>query len=260
MRIAPDVALWKDILQADEENDAYFAARAELPGVVLFTSERDDAPEFDVAVIRRVPDADADAALRAVIDHFRTRGRRPRVRLTPLSTPADWPGRLRRAGFIETPERLVYFAIPETARLAASAAVRIERAVSSDDADRFSAIQSVGFGLGAAHRQWDRELARRHLAEGRHVFYLAFLDGRPVGAARRITRAGGPTALAALATLPEARRRGVGTSLLRRMTDDARSDGSATIFGAVVPDSYAASLYDRLGFVHLFATRTFAGV
>ena len=64
--------------------------------------------------------------------------------------------------------------------------------------------------------------------------------------------------MAALATLPEARGRGVGTSLLARMVDDGRRAGSRMIFGAVIPGTYPAAMYGRLGFVHLFETRAFA--
>ena len=79
-------------------------------------------------------------------------------------------------------------------------------------------------------------------------------------AARSIHLTDGVTAMAALATLPEARGRGVGVAVLKRMIQDARSEGSRVIFWTVVPGSYAAGMYSRLGFVTLFQTRSFAAV
>lgn len=257
MRGDPKCRLWQAIVQADESNAAFFAQRSELPGVVLFCAERADA-EFDMAWIYGVPPAHADATLQAIVCYFRDRGRRPRVRLNPLSTPANWPSRLRRAGFVETDERLTYFSVPEMAPLSTNPAVHVERVVSLEDGDRFSAIQIAGFDLAAERWEWERERVQRHLAASEHAFYLASLDGRVVGAAKSTRVAGGPTGLAALATLPDARGRGVGTSLLSRMIDDARSAGSTVIFGTVCSGSYAAGMYDRLGFISLFATRTFA--
>jgi GNAT superfamily N-acetyltransferase len=106
-------------------------------------------------------------------------------------------------------------------------------------------------------QEWDRELAWRHVAAGRHAFDVAFLHDRPVGAARSARLPGALTSLAALTTLPAARGRGVGTSLLARMIEDARVAGSGTIFGAIVAGSYVAGMYDRLGFAPRFETRTF---
>ena len=259
MIVTSDPRLWEQIFRADEANQAYFAERFALPGVTLFRAERPDAPEFDVAFVYRVPAMAADEALRAIAEHFREHGRRPHVRLSPVSAPADWPRRLRGAGFVETGERLDYFLAPGTVRLTANPAVRVERVNSQEDGDTFSAIQAAGFSIPPEHRGWDRELAHRHMAAGRHVFYLASLDGRAVGAARSIRLASRMTAMAALATLPEARGRGVGTSLLARMIEDARMAGSRVIFGTIIPGSYAAGMYARLGFVSLFGTRTFAG-
>jgi GNAT superfamily N-acetyltransferase len=249
---------WERILRLDEANQAYFAERVALPQIALFRSEREDAPEFDVAVVYRVARTEADAALLAVKRYFRGHGRRARVRLSPVSAPADWPRRLMRAGFAETGDRLDYFSVPETVRLAASPAVDIRRAVSAEESDVFSAIQVAGFALPAEHHAWERDLFHRHLAARRHSYYLAAIDGQPVGAARSIRWPNGITALAALATLPEARGHGVGTSLLARMIEDARMAGSRTIFGTVIPGSDADRMYARRGFARLFATRTYA--
>jgi ribosomal protein S18 acetylase RimI-like enzyme len=252
-----DSNLCEQVLRSDETNLAYFSTRADVPGATLFCAERDDAPEFDVAVIYRVPADDADATLRTIIDFFQRQGRRPRIRLSPMSSPADWPCRLQGAGFVETDERFLYILVPETLHLPGNPAVRIERAVSLEDADRFSAIQVAGFDVPVEHQGWDQALARRHLAADQHNLYLAWLDGRAVGSGRSIHLAGGVTAMAALATLPEARGRGVGVAVLRQMIQDARLAGSQVIFWSVMADSYAAGMYSRLGFATLFQTRSF---
>jgi predicted GNAT family acetyltransferase len=254
---AANDTLWEQILRADEANQAYFAERAELPGVSLFCAERADAPEFDVALIYGVSEDAADATLRTIADYYRERGRQPRVRLSPVSMPADWPDRLERAGFAEAGERFVYFSAPKLLQLQTNSAVRVVRAVTAEDGDRFSAIQVIGFAIPPAHQEWDRQLAQRHLAAGQHAFYLAWLDGQVVGAARSIRLPNGMTAMAALATIPDACGRGIGTSLLARMVKDARKDGSRVSFGAVVAGSYAAGMYERLGFAFHFETRTF---
>jgi predicted GNAT family acetyltransferase len=250
-------AHWERVLRAEEIDQTYYADRSQLPGVTVFTSQRADAPEFDLAVVYRVPTGDADAVLAAVVRHLRERGRRPRVRLTPLSTPRDWPERLRRHGFVEVAERHVFIELPVTARLPANPEVVVRRATSPEDADLFSTILVAGYEVPAVHQEWDRMLARRHLAAGGRSFYLAWLDGQAVGAASSVHHASGVTSLYVLTTLPVARRHGVATSLLARMAGDARSAGSRAVFGVTDPAGGAIELYERLGFVRLFETRTF---
>ena len=174
---------WEEILRADEANQAYFAERAELPGVALFRAERADAPEFDFALIYRVVQCDADATLKAIDRQFRRWGRRARVRLSSSSTPGDWPQRLQKAGFLETDDRFDYFSVPETVNPSTNPGVSIRRVVSLEDGDMFSKIQVAGFDIPPEHQEWDRALVHRHLASGDFNFYLASLEGRPVGAA-----------------------------------------------------------------------------
>jgi ribosomal protein S18 acetylase RimI-like enzyme len=252
-----DLDLWERILRADETYLAYFGESCELPGVSLFTAERPDAPEFDLAVIYRVTPSEADATLRAILCHFRARRRAPRVRLTPVSAPPDWPQRLERAGFVESDERLIYHLIPDSLRLPSNPAVEIRRAVTPAEVEQFSAVQVAGFQVPEAHREWDRALALRHLARGDRIYYLASLDGQLVGAAAMTLLPQGVAALWGGTTLPGARRSGVGTSLIQHRVDEARAAGSTVLFGTAAAGSYAASLQERMGFQRLFATRTF---
>ena len=99
MLLSHDKTVWDRVLRADERFYGYFADRLEMPGAVLFIAERPDAPEFDLAFIGSVAEDKADATLSRIKRHFRAHGRTPRIRLTPLSLPGDWPEILRRAGF-----------------------------------------------------------------------------------------------------------------------------------------------------------------
>ena len=84
-------------------------------------------------------------------------------------------------------------------------------------------------------------LARRSLEAGLYRYYVACLDGRPAGAASaRIDK--GLAGIYGVATLPEARRRGVGTALVGHIVEEGRREGCDAAFLSAEPGSYAAGL------------------
>ena len=249
--------LWRDVWYADDVNIAYFAARTARPGVVMFTAERDDAPEFDLARIYQAHPGPDDATLQAITRHYAPIARRPRLQLSPWSSATEWATCLQSAGYVSVPESLDYFLVPSSTTLRPNRDVRVDRVTAAVDADRFSAVQGAGFDLSPAHCAWDRDLARRHWAGKTYAMYLATLAGRAVGAARSARLPNGITVLAALATVPEARGQGVATSIFTRMIADARNAGSHLICGAVDSGGYAARMYQALGFVTLFTSPVF---
>ena len=252
-----DHELWDQVWHADDVNVAYFATAYRLPGVVMFFAERDDAPEFDVARIHHVPRGAESATIQAIIQHYARHGRRPRLQLGPLHA-AVWDEPLRQASLVRCAGDLDYFAVPRSLRLPEAQDVRVLQVESAADAESFSTVQAAGFGLSPEHHAWDLELVHRHRRGGCHSFYMAMLAGQVVGAARRAHLPDGTVVLAALATLPAARGRGVGTSILACMIDDAWQAGARVVCGAVDSGSEPARMYQRLGFQTLFTTPFFA--
>ena len=223
----------------------------------MFFADRFDAPDFDVAVVYGEAGSEAEHTTATIVDMYRCEGRRPRIRLSPGVASGSWSEALLRNGFTPAAEQVAFFTVPPTLGFAESPAVTVTRAFRQDEAEIFSSLQVSGFGLGDANADWDRELTHRRMAEDAHHFYLAWINDQPVGAARCIHLANGVTSLAALATLPVARNQGVGTSLLARMTADARHLGSEVVTGTVHPGSPAARMYEGLGFNVQFVVETF---
>jgi GNAT superfamily N-acetyltransferase len=100
------------------------------------------------------------------------------------------------------------------------------RTAGSGDLDLVAGLHGLG-APGPAHRRaWARMAASPEV-----TVYLAERSGRPVGTATltllpNITYGGAPSALIeAVTVIPEARRRGVATALLRRALADAGAAG-----------------------------------
>jgi ribosomal protein S18 acetylase RimI-like enzyme len=86
------------------------------------------------------------------------------------------------------------------------------------------------------------------------MFYIAYLDHKPAGVCLFVLT-DGVAGIYAVATLPEFRKKGVATTLMKRGIHDAREKGCQTITLQVSTGSYAESLYRKLGFDVRFIAR-----
>jgi ribosomal protein S18 acetylase RimI-like enzyme len=140
------------------------------------------------------------------------------------------------------------------------------RRVDADDPDleRILAVASVAFSHGgtasgeagmaerdavAATQAVDRTRFRQRIAGGATVLYLAEDVRGPVasGAHQPVD---GVSEIVGVATLPTARRAGLGAAVTSALVDDALAGGVGTVFLSAASDE-VARIYERLGFVRV---------
>lgn len=207
-------------------------------------------PFFNSVVATDVDAAGAGAAIERVI----ARARRRRVPVLwwtgPRTRPADLGARLERRGFArddEAPGMAL-----ELARLAAPAPrpgeLTVERVESGAALAAFVATFRQGFGIDAAfERPWIDWLATLGLGDGspmRH--FLARWAGEPVGTAT-VLLAAGVAGVYNVATLPAARRRGIGAETTRAALAAAR-DGDGRHWAILHSSPMGVRVYRALGF------------
>ena len=132
------------------------------------------------------------------------------------------------------------------------------------DMARILAIASVAFGTAgtavgsAGPAERDARAAadpivptrmRDRIRAGLTVLYVAEDDDGPLasGAHQPVD---GVTEIVGVATLPSARRRGLGAAITAALIEDARADGVRSIFLSAADDD-VARIYERVGFVRL---------
>jgi N-acetylglutamate synthase len=94
-------------------------------------------------------------------------------------------------------------------------------------------------------------IARRVLGAADHPVFASVRDGDQVIAIVRGALAGGWLGVTALEVLPSARRRGLGSHLMRGLADWAAERGARSIYLQVdTANEVAVRFYDRLGFYH----------
>jgi ribosomal protein S18 acetylase RimI-like enzyme len=195
------------------------------------------------------PVDDPDAALDAVEAFARVHGIDACVQVSPASEPADLPSRLAARGYVAEARTLVQVAD------AAAVAERLTGAVPADpalqitvadapDAAWLDAWWSVDGRGGSA----ELAVARRILERGPSV-YAAVRDGDRVLATARLALVGGWGGLFAVATRPEARRRGLSRAAMAAAVDAGRERGITALWLQVVEENAGArALYAGLGF------------
>ena len=137
-------------------------------------------------------------------------------------------------------------------RVAANPQVQVRAAPAQAGLADAVRVQSEGFGGGGRVEEGVAR-AEQALARWDYLFLVATLDGRPVGAASARFEAG-VCGVYGVATLEGFRRRGVSTTLLHAVVDEAGARGCDLVFLSAEPGGYARRLYARLGFVEVFHT------
>jgi ribosomal-protein-alanine N-acetyltransferase len=115
------------------------------------------------------------------------------------------------------------------------------------DAEDCAALEKLLF---AGDDPWPAQAFRQAVAAG-HDYIAARQDGRLVGYAGMSLLPGPPTAEAEIHTLgvhPEARERGIGRALLRRLLADADRAGAAVFLEVRTDNEVAQRLYRAEGF------------
>ncbi|HSP17169.1 MAG TPA: GNAT family N-acetyltransferase [Thermoanaerobaculia bacterium] len=235
-----------------EANELEFLRRhrsavAELGFGTLYVSSDPDALSWNF--LTNVNASDGQLDLAGAI--FRDWHRRPCIKVTPSSKPADLATRLESRGW-RVGLSLTHMVFDgRDGRRSADITVRLCR--TDEDIAIFSDVQSRGFGAP----EWVHWVHKINLINSRDPdqhFYLAERNGRPAGVCLLLTASlvGG---LYAVATLPEERGHGVAAALLARAIEHSVHSGNRVTVLNTATGGDAERVFVRLGFQAVFDSR-----
>jgi len=121
-----------------------------------------------------------------------------------------------------------------------------------------AAIHAAAFPAPWEQR-WDRDALAELLATPGAFGLMAQRDAQAAPSGFVLVRVAADQAeIITIGVAPEARRRGIGTALLKAATAEATERGAASLFLEVAEDNFAARrLYDELGFVSIGKRRAY---
>ncbi len=205
---------------------------------------------FNIICRARLAEDDADQRVGLAIDHFRSKELPFSWWVGPTSTPADL-GKCLAAHSLPLAETEVAMSLdlsqmPDAAPL--PPAVEIRRVQTKDDLAAYASVIAAGWdppdqALIDVHvRAADSALLPNSPAR----YYLGYLEGVPV-ATSECFLAHGVAGIYNVATLTQARRRGIGTAITMAALKSARLEGYRT--AVLQASAEGQDVYARLGFI-----------
>lgn len=220
----------------------------EAPGLLWYGCDEPN-PQLNGVIHTACTVAEIDPSIALVLADFRSRGVPARWWTFPSTQPDDLGRRLEAQGLVRESD-LPGMAIDLRAvtERPLSAGVTITQVESAAEMDQFVQIYATCFGYSVAFAAAQREIygattLGRGAAPWRH--YLAWLDGQTVGSCTAYLGAG-VVGLYDVATMPQARGRGIGAAMTVAALVGARTEGFHA--GILQATAMGRPVYERLGF------------
>jgi ribosomal protein S18 acetylase RimI-like enzyme len=212
--------------------------RIRAGGFAVTLDPNNPLPWFNDAVPEKTPQPQDVAEM---IDVFRSHGRRPRLEFFADLWP-DVPALLEAQGFrLKDTQPALALKRDNWAGHETKVDARMAR---PEDADAINAVADVAFeGDGPDPNR--ANAIRESLAKDRSRAVIAVIDGEVVGCGRIVGRPD-VREVVAIGTLPQFRRRGVGTAVTAKLLDDFFECGGEIAWLSAAPG--AEGIYRRLGF------------
>jgi ribosomal protein S18 acetylase RimI-like enzyme len=214
-------------------------------------------PWFTGALSSDHPKAGDEAFVAEVIEHFRQKGVNTFTWwLEPHLRPSDWESVLSAHGFgfsDDTPGMAVDLQTLNQA-LPAVDGLEIHTVTDAESLHTWIKVFIYGYGLPPA---WESMVYEMYLKLGLDLparNYLGYLNGKPVSTSS-LFLGGGAAGIYSVATLPEARGKGLGAALTLQPLLDAREMGYHA--GVLQSSDMGFNIYKKLGFRHLCQIENF---
>lgn len=225
--------------------------------VVLMINPRLPAKGFNFACKVDAGESSKEQVIDYVVEAYRTRGLTPHFQLWPITRPSDFGVDLWQRGFQEDGELdVMVWKKPSSVRPRPE--IRVRAVSGAAETEVAVDIVLKGFGFPP---EWKDVLLSSLGEEPDQVVgqtFVADVDGRPAGVAALVRTGEGIAGIYSVATLPEARGRGVATALSLRCIETYQDSEDEALTLQVLRGSDAQRLYERLGFETAYTLTLYA--
>ncbi|WP_404447715.1 GNAT family N-acetyltransferase [Sutcliffiella horikoshii] len=186
--------------------------------------------------------------LEEIVDFYSSRGIPARFEVTPGNATTDLLRKLSGMGFFQSGFHTALYRTLSTKEMAWTVTedtILVEK-ISLEDFGIFGELYTKGFGMPVAFKDYVTTNNRVLAESDKWNFYLARVDGEPAGIGVLFNENDVAT-LAASATLPEFRNKGVQTALIQRRMQRAEEAGCRYLVGQAAFGSVSQKNMERAG-------------
>ncbi len=183
-----------------------------------------------------------------IIEFYSSRGIPPRFEVTPGNASGDLFRKLSTLGFYQSGFHTSLYrslSSDDSPQAVKQNNIQIEE-IGLEDFDIFGELYTKGFGMPVAFKDFVTANNRVLAESDDWTFYLARVEGHPAGIAV-LFRKNDVATLAASATVPEYRNRGVQTALIQNRIQQAIDEGCQFIIGQAAFGSVSQMNMERAG-------------
>ncbi|KPB05944.1 GNAT family N-acetyltransferase [Bacillus sp. CHD6a] len=183
-----------------------------------------------------------------IVEFYSSKGIPPRFEVTPGNASTDLFRKFSSLGFFQSGFHTALYrplSIEERTDMRAESAIQIEE-ISLANFDIFGELYTKGFGMPVAFKDYVTANNKVLAESDNWIFYLAHVGGEPVGIAVLFIKNDVAT-LAASATLPEFRNKGVQTALIQERMQQAANAGCRYLVGQAAFGSVSQMNMERAG-------------
>lgn len=213
---------------------------------VLCSNRRIPFTAYNHAFRVNVAESEADRLIADVVGYYEPMGLKPCFMVSPSTCPSTFTDYLRKSGFELALEEddMVFEGSHEG--FVSNSEVR----VAVDDGSLTNVCTDVfmkSFGFPKVFRDAFVSLLKKGGCHEGTRYYIGYFEGNPAGgcALFSFNNVGG---IFAVGTIPEYRRKGIATALLKKAIGDSVSMGNTLLYLTTTKGSDAEKLYKSLGF------------
>lgn len=241
------------------QNNIYFSEMKKIDGALLLLSDKIEDFFWNYAAEINIKEENVNELIKMIIDFYSSNNRDPAIYITPSTRPLNLQEYLKELGFeLQFSDAWMFYNNNQKKKNQKSSIFNIKEVKNKDEIELFVKIFNEVYGgtptddepYGGLPSYYGEALQESFLKSHQNKIvnnYIAYLDNKVVGIGSLISTkkyAG----IYNVGTIPEFRKKGVGTAISMKAIDDSIKQNIEILFLQTEKGSYVEQFYTNLGF------------
>ena len=244
----------------------YFSDMKKIKGAILLWSDKIEDPYWNFASKIDINKEEVNDFIKQIVEFYKIKKRKPTIYITPFTKPTNLSELIETFGFeLEFTDSWMFYEKDEP-KVIMPNNFMIKKVETKEEMKTFVKIFNQSYAgataeeaYGALPPEYGESLFdsfENEQTENKIIHYLGFLENVPIGVATLIYSEG-YGCIYNVGTIPDKRKKGVGSALTFNCVSEAFKNNMKVIFLQTEKGSYNEKYYDKLGFSTKFVGKGF---